>query len=104
MAQKVCKKGVDFTYDQRCEECHKIYIFYNLADYCDWAMRQKSTVQIAHNLKGYDKVFILKYLLENLLPCESTPEVILTGCKILAIMHRQTKIIDCSSFLTMALS
>ena len=51
-------------------------------------MRQKNTVQIAHNLKGYDGVFILKYLLENLLPCESTPEVILTGCKILAIMHR----------------
>ena len=104
MAQKVCKKCVDLTYDQRCEECNKKYIFYNLADYCDWAMRQKNTVQIAHNLKGYDGVFILKYFLENLLPCESTPEVILTGCKILAIMHRQTKIIDSYSFLTMALS
>ena len=57
-----------------------------------------------YNLKGYDGVFILKFSLENLLPCESTPEVILTGCKILAIMHRQTKIIDSYSFLTMALS
>ena len=104
MAQKICKKCVDLTYDQRCDECLKKYIFYNLKDYCDWAIRQKHTVQIAHNLKGYDGVFILKYFLENLLPCETTPEVILTGCKILAIMHRQTKIIDSYSFLTMALS
>ena len=47
----------------------------------------KNTTQIALNLKGYDGAFILKYFLENLLPCESAPEVILTGCKIFAIMH-----------------
>ena len=104
MAQKVCKNCVDLAYDKRCRECHKKYIFYNLGDYCDWALKQKHSIHIAHNLKGYDGVFILKYFLENLLPYETTPEVILTGCKILAIMHRQIKIIDSYSFLAMALS
>ena len=66
-------------------------IFHNLGDYCDWALKQKQTIQISHNLKGYDGVFIIKYFMENLLPCESTPEVILTGCKIIGIMHRQIK-------------
>ena len=42
--------------------------------------------------------------MENILPCESTPDVILTGCKILGIMHRQIKIIDSYSFVAMALS
>ena len=57
-------------------------------------MCQTKTIQIAHNLKGYDLVYILKYFLENLLPSETNPEVILTGCKILAIRHREIRIID----------
>ena len=61
------------------------HVFYSLKEYCDNCVKQKHTIQIANNLKGYDEVFILKYFLEILLPCESTPEVILTGCKILAI-------------------
>ena len=64
----------------------------------------KKSIHIAHNLKGYDGVFILKNFLENLLPCESTPEEIKTDCKTLAIMHRQIKLIDSNSFLAMALS
>jgi hypothetical protein len=104
MAQKVCKKCLDIPYQDRCNECTSKYIFYSLKEYCDWSVKQKNTIQIAHNLKGYDGVFILKYFLENLLPCETTPEVILTGCKILCIKHRQIKIIDSYSFLAMALS
>ena len=79
MAQKVCKKCLDIPYENRCDECKKQYIFYSLSDYCNWALKQKNTIQIAHNLKGYDGVFILKYFLENILPFESTPDVILTG-------------------------
>ena len=104
MAQKVCKKCLDITYENRCNECKKQYIFYSLSDYCNWALKQKSIIQIAHNFKGYDGVFILKYFLKNILPFESTPDVILTGFKILAITHRQIKIIDSYSFLTMALA
>ena len=62
--------------------------FHNLGDYWDWALNQKHSIHIGHNLKGYDCFFILKYYLEILLTCESTPEDISTGCKILAIMHR----------------
>ena len=104
MAQKVCKECLDIPYQNRCSMCTQQYIFYSLQNYCDWCVKQKHTIQIAHNFKGYDGVFILKYFLENLLPCETTPEVILTGCKILAIRHRQIKIIDSYSFLAMALS
>ena len=104
MAQKVCKKCLDVPYEKRCKDCTTQYIFYSLQEYCDWCVNQKHTIQIAHNLKGYDGVFILKYFLENLLPCESKPDVKLLGCKVLAIMHLQIKIIDSYSFLHMALS
>jgi len=104
MAQKICVKCLDLPYENRCSECMEKYIFYNLKDYCDWCLKQKYTIQIAHNLKGYDGVFILKNFLENLLPCESTPNVILNGCKILSIMFRNIKIIDSYSFLAMALA
>ena len=46
------------------QECHKKCTFQNLGDYCDWAIKIKHTIQIAHNLKGYDGVFILKYFFE----------------------------------------
>ena len=35
--------------------------FYNFVNYCVWAIKQKYTIQIAHNLKGYGGLFILKY-------------------------------------------
>ena len=54
MAQKVCRECLDLPYEQRCQECHKKHIFYNLGEYCEWALRQKNTIQIAHKLKAYE--------------------------------------------------
>ena len=98
MAQKICYKCIDLEYSKRCVKCMTQYIFYNLEDYCNWCVQQKNTIQIAHNLKGYDGVFILQNFLRNLLPCETVPEDILNGCKILSIMFRKIKIIDSYSF------
>ena len=63
--------------------CHlwkKTAYFQNINYLSNWALIQKKTYEIAHNLKGFDGVFILKYFLENILPFERTPDVILTGC------------------------
>ena len=50
---------------------YKTHFFYYLGEYCEWALKHKHTLQIAHNLKGYDGAFILKFFWENSLPCES---------------------------------
>ena len=56
MAKKVCKECLDIPYQNRCSMCTQQYIFYSLKEYCDWCVKQKHTIQIAHNLKGYDGV------------------------------------------------
>lgn len=104
MAQMICKKCLDFKYEQRCDMCKKKHVFYNIEDYCEWAFNQPYTIQIAHNLKGYDGVFILNTILKKILPTERLPDVILCGTKILTIMFKKIKIIDSYCFLAMPLS
>ncbi len=103
MAQKVCEKCLASCGDL-CENCNIKHIFYNITDYCKWALRQKNTIQIAHNMKAYDGIFILNYIIKNMLPYEKKmPEVISNGTKILSLEFRTIKIIDSLSFLPMAL-
>jgi len=54
---------------------------------------------IAHNSRGYDSQFILKYCVNNRI----TPSVIKKGTKILSIRIKNIKFIDSLSFLPMAL-
>ena len=30
-----------------------------------WSLKQRNTIQIAHNLKGYDGIFIFNYIINN---------------------------------------
>ncbi len=62
MAQKICNLCLDLEEPKRCDECKKQHIFYNITDYCNWAFLQPHTIQIAHNLKGFDGVFILNHI------------------------------------------
>jgi len=91
MAQKLCLKCLDSSGDL-CEKCDVKHIFYNITDYCRWALRQTKTIQIAHNMKAYDGIFILNYIIKNMLPYEKKiPEVISNGTKILSLKFRKRK-------------
>ena len=52
MACKICCNCLDLEPRDRCQGCLKKYIFYNIDDYCTWALSQQNTIQLAHNLKG----------------------------------------------------
>jgi hypothetical protein len=52
-------------------------------------MSHEHYIILAHNLKGFDGCFILKYILENLLPQDKNNPVnyIVTGTKIMSITN-----------------
>ena len=86
-----------------CADCDKIYKFYNNKDFCEWLLEQKHYTALAHNLKGYDGVFIANYCINDLMSNETYPEMIATPTKLLQISFRNVKVIDSLSFLQMAL-
>jgi hypothetical protein len=107
MAKKICEKCVNILIEEnRCNDCQKIHIFENIDEYCEWALNQTNTIQIAHNMQGYDGIFLLENFINNLLPSDPSngPVSIHNGLKILCIRWKKIKIIDSFSFLKMALS
>jgi len=104
MAQKVCLSCLELDFENRCVTCKKQYEFKTIEEFCKWCLKQKFYIQIAHNLKGYDGVFLLNYFINYMLPSDKTPDIILNGTKILSIQFRDIKIIDSYSFLAMALA
>ncbi|XP_066296636.1 uncharacterized protein [Branchiostoma lanceolatum] len=72
--------------------------------FCRWVLRKemKHSVFCAHNLKGYDAHFILKYLIDNAI----TPRVIYCGGKLMSmeITRLKIKFVDSFNFLPMPLA
>lgn len=58
-------------------------VFHDNEKFCDWLFTQKNSIAIAHNMKGYDGVFIMNYLMTKaLLDFDSPlPTIILQGVK-----------------------
>ncbi len=50
-----------------------IFNFNNNNDFCYWLLEQKNYTGFAHNLKAYDGIFIMKYIVDNPLPTDSLP-------------------------------
>ena len=46
------------------------------------ALEQKNYTGFAHNLKAYDGIFIMKYIVDNPLPTDSLPKIVLNGLKL----------------------
>ena len=88
----------------RCTKCVKMHTFLNINDFCEWMFTFRNTTFIAHNMKGYDGVFILQYILRNKLQDDAPPKILAVGTKLLKINFRQNRIIDSASFLPMPLS
>jgi hypothetical protein len=73
-------------------------------DFCKWLFQKKNYIAIAHNLKGFDGVFIMNYLINHLRPDVTPPRIINIGNKMLSITFKNVKLIDSFCFLPMALS
>ena len=102
MAQRVCRNCLES--DNRCAVCQHVYKFDSIEKFCKWSLKQRNTIQITHNLKGYDGIFIFNYIINNLLPSDTPPTVIINGTKIIQMRFRNIKFLDSHCFIPMALS
>ena len=101
IAKRVCADCLDK--ETRCQECQQTHKFDTNEEFCEWLLQQEHYTALAHNLKGYDGVFIANYCIKHLTSAESFPELIATPTKLLQIKFRRVKIIDSYSFLPMGL-
>ncbi len=77
-----------------CVNCKDYFIYYTLHEFCIWLIEQHDYICMAHNMKGFDGVFILRWIIKNLQPTDKPPESIMNGTKILSINYRFINIID----------
>ncbi|CAF0802638.1 unnamed protein product [Brachionus calyciflorus] len=75
MAKKVCIECLNG--ESECGDCEKKYIFYENKSFCEWLFSQDNYIAIAHNLIGYDGIFIINHLISSFLPTDSMPNIIL---------------------------
>ena len=108
VAQITCFECRDQAIDTPCTHCgeKRQFIFKGPTtgdDFCKWLIDEHSDViAVAHNMKGYDGMFVLDYLYRNCI----IPKMILNGAKIMSIdiSLNDIKIIDSLNFLPMPLA
>ena len=71
-------------------------------EFCYWLLKQKNYTGFAHNLKSYDGIFIMKYIINNPLPSDGLPKIILNGLKLMSIEFEKIKLIDSLNFIPLA--
>ena len=100
--------AIAHKYDSSFNLIEKKYFYENGANinnnFCKWLFNQKNFIAIAHNLKGYDGVFIMNYLLNNLRSDITPPKILNQGNKILSLSYKKVKLLDSLMFLPMPLS
>jgi len=73
----------------------------SLQQFCEWLMKLKGRIMVfAHNLRGFDGSFILKYIHQQGIK----PQVIMNGTKIMYMKTHNIQYKDSLNFLPMALS
>ena len=75
IAKKIkCSKCVEvwksYNKSVKCTSDCGIFNFGDKNSFCEWLFKQEEYIALAHNL-SYDVFFVMKYIVENLLP-EST--------------------------------
>ena len=110
VAQKCCVDCCEDPLENECVRCgqQRQVVFKGpttAQDFCKWLLEDKSnsdSIAVAHNMKGYDGMFILDYLYKNCI----IPSMILAGGKIMSmdIPFNSIKVIDSLNFLPMPLS
>ena len=94
---------ITHTYNLNDELVEKKY-FNNNISFCEYLFKQKNHIAFAHNLKGYDGMFIVEYLLNNACANKKAPKFLMIGHKFLKIEYNNIIILDSFSYLQMSLS
>jgi hypothetical protein len=55
-------------------------------------------------IQDFDGIFILKYIVDNALPTDNLPKIVLNGFKLMSIEFEKIKLIDSHNFIRMPLS
>ena len=111
VADKVCIKCLEgwksLMYNEKSKECQEsdcgVQSFKTNESFCLWLLKQDYYICIAHNLRAYDSVFILNYLVNNPLPNDKY-DLIMDGLKVNLIKFNNIKIIDSLNFIPSSLS
>ena len=88
--------------EKECIECETKF-FYNNDQFGEWIFQKKDTICIAHNLRSFDGIILLEYILNVMNSLDRMPKILLNGSKILTMKFRNVKFIDSLSFLPMPL-
>ena len=100
----ICKDWPDIKEECTvCGERQKIFKGENsMEEFCKWLFRKehKRCVVLAHNMKGFDGQFLLKYLHDNAI----LPRIILRGLQIMRLEAEGIVIKDSLNYLPMALA
>ena len=102
VCEKVCINCIN---NLACISFCKMHKFYDNDSFCDWlfSLENSNCIAVAHNMKGYDGIFILNYIVESFVSVYSKPEILINGTKILSLKYKNVKVIDSLSFLPMPL-
>jgi len=102
VCEKVCINCIN---NLACNSFCKMHKFYDNDSFCDWlfSLENSNCIAVAHNMKGYDGIFILNYIVESFVSVYSKPEILINGTKILSLKYKNVKVIDSLSFLPMPL-
>lgn len=103
MAEKICKACID---GKICSSSGcRMHTFYDNDSFNKWLFSKdnENYTAIAHNMKGYDGVFLLNNILNNYVIKYARPTFLLRGTKILTLSYKKVKVIDSMSFLPISL-
>jgi hypothetical protein len=106
-AEKICASCCEDWKRSPLQNCGAdcgVKIFYTNDEFCEWILEQKHFICIAHNMRAYDGMFVMNYFVENPLPNDKNPEIVLNGCKLMNISFNNVKFIDSYNFIPKALA
>jgi hypothetical protein len=103
IAEKVCLNCMD---SKQCTEKCGVFRFYDNNSFCQWLFDASNYAYtaLAHNMQGFDGLFVLKYIKDSMTNLDTMPKVLVNGTKILTLVFRNVRLLDSFSFIPMALS
>ncbi len=102
IAERVC---IECLNNLNCNSGCRVFVFYTNKEFCDWLFdnQHKDYTAIAHNLQGYDGIFLMKYIKETTCNVTKNFEILMNGTKILTLKYRDVRLVDSFSFIPMSL-
>ena len=104
IAERMCIACVNEKPCLSQDHC-KVYYFQTNIDFCKWLFSKNNEhfTAVAHNFQGFDGIFVMKYIKENMLPTDRMPDAIVNGTKIMTLTYKKVRLIDSFLFIPMSL-